>query len=82
MAVEMVLDVVLTSKYCTATRIRWGDVLRKLLRNLRKTLTVTVSWRDIYHAMCQCADAPAQAYTGLHAIPRFIACLIGADFCV
>ena len=64
-AVELLLDVMLSSKYCLASRMRWGDVLRKLLRTLRKTLSLTISWQSLFTAMCTCATSPGEAYSGM-----------------
>lgn len=65
MAVELLLDIVLSSEYCTASRMRWGDILRKFLRAQRKIISVIIPWRRLHEAVQTCSNAPAQAYTGL-----------------
>ena len=45
---QLLLDIVLQSPHCLASRMRWAELLRKLLRQLRKTLTLTIPWRPLY----------------------------------
>ena len=69
LAVELLLDILQSSKYCTASRMRWGDVLRKLLRTLRKIITITVPWRPLCKALDACNLAPEHIYTGERQMP-------------
>ena len=63
-AVQLLLDIIFSSQHCTASRMRWGDVLCKLLRALRNTITLVIPWRSLHQAMRACSDSPAQAYSG------------------
>ena len=54
----------LQSKYCLASRMRWADQLRKLLRALRKTLTLTIDWRPLYQLICDCSKECLHIFSG------------------
>ena len=64
LAAQLLLDIVLQSQYCLASRMRWADQLRKLLRQLRKTLTLTIDWRPLYKLIHNCAEEGRQVFNG------------------
>lgn len=65
LAAQLLLDIVLESKYCLASRMRWADQLRKLLRQLRKTLTLTIDWRPLYQLIHDSSEEGKRYFTGV-----------------